>query len=432
MDLPTLRKSFRRAVRFLIAHEKVLLAILAIIIVVSGGFWYRQFNSSHSDTPTVGGTFVEGVVADSKEMSQITTRLTKAGLLGFSDTGALQAQLAEKWSANGDQTEFRFTLLPGVDRSEITNVLAQRQDIIGDADVETDADRDIVIKLGEPNPSFPLLMTRPMFDYGPYRLGKSSSQTTVFSRNTRKDAVQAYINKIIIHSYTNGDDLTKALKDGRIDGAIGTSDLQLKNYQHIQVNLSRYYAVLFNTNKAPFRDAVMRKALATNAAVGSTPFTLIAADQEPYKTQATDIVAKWKSLGANVDLSLKPQAEVTGTIGQSRNFQALLIGIDYGSEWDPFYLWHSSQVRATGNNITGVNNDTVDAMVGQTRLALDPATRQHLLDDLHQTLTSQGVMMVVKQESLDYYVADKIHFIMPSLPSSNADRFLSVALWSVK
>src|SRR5690348_1634114 len=98
MALPNMQKSLRRAARFIAAYEKVLLAILAIIILVSGGFWYRQFTTSHSDSPTVGGTYVEGVVADKKEMSQITTRLTKAGLLAFSETGELKSQLVENWS----------------------------------------------------------------------------------------------------------------------------------------------------------------------------------------------------------------------------------------------------------------------------------------------------------------------------------------------
>ena len=433
VKFPDWKKSWRRTARFVGAHEKVLLAILAIVIVISGGFWYRQFSNNNSDSPTIGGTYVEGMVNDKKELSQITTRLTKAGLLTFSSDGQLDGQLAEKWSINEDKSEYRFTLADGIDRNDIISVLQQRSDVIGEAETSADLERDIVVKLAAPNPSFPLLVTRPLFDYGPYKLGKSNDQTTVFTRNTKKKAVPSYINKLIIHSYANEEDLQKALRGNRLDGAIGTpSSVAPKDFKHYEVNLNRYYTVLFNTNKTPFRDDGLRKALSAGTAAPTTPFTLIASDQEPYKTLATDVVAKWQQLGAKVDLSLKPLQEVTGSIGPSRNFQALLIGIDYGLEMDPYYLWHSSQIRATGNNVTGVNNPTVDVLVEKTRNNLNVTERQQLLDELQNTLISQGVMMIVQRMTLDYYISNNIQFVEPSLPSSDADRFLSAALWSVK
>ncbi|MCR4277713.1 MAG: ABC transporter substrate-binding protein [Candidatus Berkelbacteria bacterium] len=433
VNFPDWKKSWRRTVRFIGAHEKVLLAILAIVIVISGGFWYRQFSNSNSDSPTVGGTYVEGMVSDKKELSQITTRLTKTGLLTFSSDGQLEGQLAQEWTMSEDRSEFRFTLADGVDRNDIISVLGQRSDVIGEADIQPDQENDVVIKLASPNPSFPLLITRPLFDYGPYKLGKSNDQTTVFTRNTKKKAVSSYINKIIIHSYATDADLEKALQGNRLDGAVMTKNTKKpKNYQHHEINLNRYYVVLFNTNKAPFRDDGLRKALAAGTAAQATPFTLIAGDQEPYKSLATDIVAKWQQLGAKVELSLKPLQEVTGSIGPSRNFQALLIGIDYGLEMDPYYLWHSSQIRATGNNVTGTNNPTVDGLVEKTRNNLNVVERQESLDELQNTLVSQGVMTIVQRMTLDYYISNNIQFVQPSLPSSDADRFLSAALWSVK
>src|SRR3989338_7995506 len=205
VKFPDWKKSWRRTARFVGAHEKVLLAILAIVIVISGGFWYRQFSNNNSDSPTVGGTYVEGMINDKKELSQITTRLTKTGLLTFSSDGQLEGQLADKWTVSDDKSEYRFTLADGVDRDEIVDVLQQRSDVIGEAEIRPDLERDIIVKLVVPSPSFLLLITRPLFDYGPYKLGKSNDQTAVFTRSTKKKAVSAYINKIIIHSYEGED-----------------------------------------------------------------------------------------------------------------------------------------------------------------------------------------------------------------------------------
>lgn len=456
MSLPDFWASFitkpwRRLGRIIAKHEKVLLAILAVIILISGGFWYRQFSQKDASQPTIGGTYVEGIVfdKDKKELNQITMRLTKAGLLGFSAEGNLEPQLAEKWSSNDTNTEFRLTLGASIDRGEIVEDLQQRSDLLGDLQVQADAERDIVLTVTEPSPSLPLLLTRPIFDYGPYKLGKANDQTTVFSRNTRKGAVVAYINKIIIHTYPTNEELKNALVRNRIDGAVlSSSGEAIKKYQRIEIGLNRYYSVMFNTNKVPFRDITLRQSLinSTAASAPSTPlpstglgvnginqpFTLTAPDQEPYKSLSQELVAKWQMLGAKVELDLRPLEEVTGSIGPTRNFQALLIGIDYGAELDPYYIWHSSQVRATGNNVTGVRDEAVDKLVDQTRSTLDVSDREDLITQLHQLLATKGVALILEDESIEYYLSNKTHFIAPTLPKSSADRFLLANLWSVK
>lgn len=429
------KKPWRRLGRIIAKHEKVLLAILAVIILISGGFWYRQFSQKDASQPTIGGTYVEGIVfdQDKKELNQITMRLTKAGLLGFSAEGNLEPQLAEKWSTNDTNTEFRLTLEANIDRGEIVENLQQRSDLLGDLQVQADAERDIVLTVTEPSPSLPLLLTRPMFDYGPYKLGKANDQTTVFSRNTRKGALAAYINKIIIHTYPDNDELKNALVRNRIDGAVlPSSGEAIKKYQRIEIGLNRYYSVMFNTNKVPFRDITLRQSLINSTAASAQPFTLTAPDQEPYKSLSQELVAKWQTLSAKVELDLRPLEEVTGSIGPTRNFQALLIGIDYGAELDPYYIWHSTQVRATGNNVTGVRDEAVDTLVNQIRSTLDVSDREDLIAQLHQLLATEGVALILEDESIEYYLSNKIHFIAPTLPKSSADRFLLAAQWSVK
>ncbi|MEK7202187.1 MAG: ABC transporter substrate-binding protein [Patescibacteria group bacterium] len=429
------KKPWRRLGRIIAKHEKVLLAILAVVILISGGFWYRQFSQKDASQPTIGGTYVEGIVFDSdkKELNQITMRLTKAGLLGFSAEGNLEPQLAEKWSTNDTKTEFRLTLEANIDRGEIVDALQQRSDLLGNVDVKADAERDIILTVTEASPSLPLLLTRPMFDYGPYKLGKANDQTTVFSRNTRKGALAAYINKIIIHTYPNNDELKDALVRNRIDGAVlPSSNETIKKYQRIEIGLNRYYAVMFNINKVPFRDVGLRQSLINSTGASAQPFSLTAPDQEPYKSLSQELVTKWQALGAKVELDLRPLEEVTGSIGPTRNFQALLIGIDYGAELDPYYIWHSTQVRATGNNVTGVREEAVDKLVDQIRSTLDVSDREDLIVQLHQLLATKGVALILQGEKVEYYLSNKIHFVAPTLPKSSADRFLLAAQWSVK
>lgn len=426
------RKFLRKVGRFITRNEKVLLAALAVIIVISGGYWYRQFASA-SEEPTIGGTYIEGMVEDKRELSQIITKLTKTGLFSLDESGQLQPQLIQNWQSNPEKTEYRFDLVDEVDQQEIATSIQGRSDLFPSAIVETADNGDLVIRLSEPNPSLPLLLARPIVDYGPYKLSKSTDQTSVFTRNTRKRSAFSYLNKIIINSYPGDEQLVMALKKNRIDGALRSDgSLILNRFDQHHLELNRYYSVLFNVNRAPFREAPMRQAIANGGNISNQAFTLTVPDQEPYKTLAEKLVADWKERGAAVEIAYKTLEEITGSLGPSRNFQALLIGIDYGADLDPYYIWHSSQVRPPGNNLTGVRDDTVDALVDKTRSTLDIKERKIHIDELHAKIKNLAVAIIVKQETADYYLSNKVHFVVPQTATTAADRFLTTALWSVK
>src|SRR5438132_1501595 len=85
----------KQVVRLLGLYEKVILAMLAVVIVISGTFWFRQFAAGHGATPGAGGSYVEGIVGDEQDVRQLSLRLTKAGLFGFDTTGKLENVLVK-------------------------------------------------------------------------------------------------------------------------------------------------------------------------------------------------------------------------------------------------------------------------------------------------------------------------------------------------
>jgi len=412
-------------------YEKLLLAGLSIAIVISGGFWFRQFAASRGEGPTIGGSFVEGVVAPAKDLNLIAGKLTKAGLFFIDANGELQNLLVESWQANGEYTEFRFALKKGVDEEEISETLRVNSDILGPAIVLLESEA-IVIKLSSPNPSLPLLLTRPLFDYGPYKMSKSTDKTTIFTRNTREHAQPAYINKLVIHNYDSANELNEAVKRGRLDAAEAIAGVETADgYAFHSIGLNRYFAVLFNINKAPLREAKNRRALIDEIA-NTLSFTLTVADQEPQRSLAQDLVKRWQALGAQVGLETKAREEILTKIGPAREFQALLIGLDYGVELDPYYLWHSSQLRPPGNNLTGTNSATIDRVLENLRGQYDIKKRQELLGELHRLVDENASGVILRQETVGYIVSNNIRFVPPVLAATATDRFQAAGLWSVR
>jgi ABC-type transport system substrate-binding protein len=436
---PTLDNFFRRpkeyatALRRVIGHyEKVILAMLAVVIVISGSIWYRQFASSHDGSPAAGGSYVEGIVGGENEVRQLSLRLTKTGFFAADNDGKLSNVLVRDWRVNAEKTEYTFALNKGVDPEEIVRELQGGLELLGPAAVDTNEAGEVTIKLSEPNPNIPVVLAQPLFDYGPYKLSKMSGQTAIFSRNAREGAVQPYINKVIVHTYPTQEELQQALNKGKIDGA-ESENLTIPNrYTLRSFELPRFYAVIFNLNKSPFREPELRRALIDGTPAPSTTFVLTAADQEPNKTIAAQLVARWQAQGVPVNLDLRPVAEIQDKVGPSRTFQALLTGIDYGAELDPIYLWHSANVRPPGNNLAGIRHELVDAQIAAVRNTTNIAERLSLIKTLHKTVEVEGAALFVRQETTNFITAEKIVFQTPWLARIPADRLRSIARWYVK
>ena len=411
----------------------MLLALLSIVIVISGTFWYRQFASTRSDAPSVGGTVIVGVIGGQEELRLIATRLTKAGLFSIDRDGKLQNLLVSSWSVNRAQTEFNFKLRPSVNLDEISSALQSQTGVLGQAIVSTRKGR-LVIKVSESNPSLPLLLARPFFDYGSYKVSNSSNTTAVFVRNTREDALPAFINKVVVHAYEQTEDLNNALKRRRLDIATSSEGIeQPSGYTTYNANLSRYYALLFNTNRFSLRDSALRQRLIQKKKPLNTAiFSLISPDQQPQRTLAEALVSRWKLLGAKVNLSLKPQDEIATGIAPARNFDAMVIGLDYGFELDPYYFWHSSQLRIMGNNFSGLNSPQIDKTLAKIRQSLNASTRRNLLIQLHSEIRRQAAGRILQQESVKFVVSSGVRFVPPFLASTTADIFQALPLWSVK
>jgi len=412
-------------------YEKVILALLAVVIVISGTFWYRQFTKGHDGGPTVGGSYVEGILGGEEEIQQIATRLTKVGLFSVEPNGKLKPVLVREWRVNPEKTEYVFVLNSQVDKNEILTVLQNSLELLGPSAVSLNDQDELVVALDEPNPNLPFTLAQPLFDYGPYKLSKATEKTTIFSRNPREGSLQPYLNKVIIHTYATKELLQQALSKRKISGS--ESNVTAPDRYILQsFELPRYYAVMFNLNKSPFRDGAMRRALIDETAVANTPFTLIVADQEPNKSLAQDLVKRWQAQGANVTLETKPLEEVQEKVGPSRNFQALLTGIDYGSELDPYYVWHSSQIRPPGNNFTGVKSGTVDQQIEAIRASLDLSERSKLIKSLHETLNREGVALFVRQETGSFIAEADVVVPTPWMAQNVIDRYRSIAYWYLK
>lgn len=414
------------------ANEKVLLALLAVVIVISGSLWYKQYFDISNGGPSAGGTYVDGIVGDGDDLDLIAVKLTKSGLFTFDRAGNLANHLVDGWDVNADKTRYTFDLVKDIPADEIVERLNDNLELFGPAIVSDEGDGVISVELGLSNPNLPLLFTQPIFDYGPYKLSKLSDTTAIFTRNNKEHALTPYINKIVVHVFSNEELLLDSLNKGKIDGARLPTVSNVDDYKTIIYNNPSYFSVVLNVNKSPFRDSVYRNKVVTGQAVSANSVTLTVSDEHQLAMVADQVKAKWESQGLSVVIEVKTPDEIAAKIGPTRDFQALLTGISYGPELDPFYLWHSSQIRPPGNNLSGIKDDKIDSLINQIESELSVVERYKNIEVLHSYLMEQGVVQIISQVTQRFVITDDVVVIKPYIPLSDVDRWQAIHQWYVK
>lgn len=420
---------FRQIGNFIRTNEKLLLAVLALVIIVTGGIWYRQHFSA--DGPVSGGTYVDGIVGGIEELDAVAAKLTKVGFFVIDDEGRLQNQLVEDWSVNDDNTRYRFDLFPAVSGEDVVEDINKNLELFGPADVRYEGDGVVVISLTEPNPNIPILLLQPLFDYGPYKLSKMSNTTAIFTRNTHPNSANTFINKIVVHAFADEDALKEALRRKRIDGAYLSEPQDFDGYSRFSYSTPNYYSVIFNVNRSPFRDQAFRQRVVSGeAASGSV--TLTVANEQPLLGLAEQVKTSWESQGLSVTLDVRSTSDIALRVGPSRDFQALLTGISYAPELDPLYLWHSSQIRPPGNNLSGLRDDKVDQLINDIGSDYSIFSRYEKIEELHQYLVSIGAMQIVEAVKQEFLISRNVVAVEPYLPMSIRDRWQSIGRWYLR
>lgn len=421
----------RKFARRINQHEKGLLALLSVVIVISGTLWLREYSSSESNHPSVGGTYIEGIVGSASDVETIAARVTKVGLFKFNQQGEMENVLIESWSVSADKKQYTFKLKPEIDAQEIKNDIEANYEVFGDVVTEI-KDSNLVLTTSNPNPNVPLILAQPLFDYGAYKLNKTTDTTTILTRNNREGAIKAFINKIIVHNYATKEELQIALDRKKIDG---TNNAELNfptNFKKHDIALPQYYALVFNVNKAPFKELDYRRQSFSSNFSKKIPFTLTVADNVDQLALADQVVKEWAKAGVTVKIDKKSIEEIQNRIAPSRDFQVILTGISYGVELDPFYLWHSSQILPPGNNFSGLNNQDIDARIDKIRSTYNMISRQTQIDELHKQLGSLGMLKILNRSKETFAVSDSIRFVAPTIAVSAIDHWYSINEWSAK
>lgn len=150
----------------------------------------------------------------------------------------------------------------------------------------------------------------------------------------------------------------------------------------------------------------------------------------PLFASLVEVVAKqWQAIGVQVTIEQFEQTGLVQSVIRTRDFQALLFGLDMNRTQDLYPFWHSSQRDDPGLNIAEYTNLTVDALLEKARTEQDDSSRKEYLTEAGQIIAKEMPAIFLFQPTLTYLVQSDITVSPMRDLGRPADRFTTITDW---
>ncbi len=434
MQFVSKRATFPNSPSFQLSpFERILLIIAVLLLFVSlAGYLYDRHKQT-KEVPVVGGTYTEGVVADSPtKVDRIIARLTNIGLTYRDTDGAIQPGLAESWQISDDKKTYTFQIRPGYAAEGILSTIQSSKNNWTGIQITSPSESTLQFVLTDPSNVFLATTAQPLFPYGAYEVAKRDKNETILRANHEFALGTPYIQRIIIKSYDSGDQLIKAAKDGEIDASADFTD-SLKGFEEHMIALPRYYVLFFNMTRPTFKKVEDRQRILNGTDGAQLTYTLLTSQTGTASELADNLVQDLATKHITLAVQKKPGVALQKEDIAKREFDLLVYGINYGAIEDYYPFWHSSQATTTGLNISGVKDKDLDALLERAHNEPDDATRIEANKDIETYLNDKALQKILNQEQYRFWVTKSIKGVKyATIADEGNDRFNLMWQWYIK
>lgn len=417
------------------------MGLLIVAVLAAGGMAQAQPSGAAHYQPAYGGVYRGAILlSSSSDRDAIITALTKVGLVQLDANGKIQPALATSWDISDDHQTVTLHLSDKLSaQAALQTLKAQSQPGYWDDARATATDANTLqLHVAEPWAGFITELVTPIFNSGPYRLDTKHTKTDLLVLTANKQALRRpYLSKLELHLYTDLPTLEHAVRKGAVDGAY-LGDMALDGSAptgwQTSVSGSRLQHLVFvNTRKDTLKDAAVRKRL-LNFEQFSSPLQLQMAvsDSPMMQTLASDLVSRWAQKNVTVTIQSYPALSLAKSVLPGRNYDLLLLGVDYGPDGDLYPYWHSSQIASPGLNLAGFRNKDVDKLLEQARNEPDMDKRHSLFAQAQKILDDNAVVLALPGPKITFIRSPKIKGDIPQNLASPDNRWTTLSGWYMK
>lgn len=179
------------------------------------------------------------------------------------------------------------------------------------------------------------------------------------------------------------------------------------------------------------KDGILVKTTGTgkNAKTVTLSFTLSTGNVPELRAAAEYVRTAWSAMGAQVEVQIFDQGDLSQNVIRPRKYDALLFGEVIGRELDLYAFWHSSQRNDPGLNIALYANSSADTLLEQMRTTSDASRRAQLYAQFLTELKKDTPAIFLYAPDFVYSIPNDIQGFMLGSIETPSDRFLSAPLW---
>jgi peptide/nickel transport system substrate-binding protein len=190
-------------------------------------------------------------------------------------------------------------------------------------------------------------------------------------------------------------------------------------------------AYLLSHGWAMGSDNVLTKTTGTGKSAKTTrlSFSLSTGNVPELRAAAEYLREQWAAMGAEVDVKIFDQGDLSQNVIRPRKYDALLFGEVVGREADLYAFWDSSQRNDPGLNVALYANSTVDDALKSLRETSDQNERLSLYHTIESELEKDVPAVFLYAPDFVYSIPQDIKGLDLGFIETPSDRFATVAQW---
>lgn len=458
--------------RLLSRKEKLVLSttflILLTMLIIKSVSYYHSLTKV---VPEVGGVYSEGMVGQpefidpvlaTSENDKTVNSLIYQGLVSLDNKNQVLPSLASSFEISADQKSYTFHLRSGVvwqNGSAFTSTdVLYTFNLIKDPatkspyfdnfkDILVEAPDAMTVKLSLKTPYGPFLtnldvgiieqgtnltdLNNHPVGTGPYSYINSTTkgskiQSLILERSDSFWGDKPYLKRVEFKYYDSA---------GQVANIFEQEDLSAISAESKRVNAIKLtyptpatINLIFNVRQAPFSDENLRKAIKSGQkSPAEFKFDLLVVDSPDLVKAADGFKNQLAPLGYTVSVKVVKENDLKDEISK-KTFQAMVVGIDFGHDFDPYSLWHSSQ-EAIGMNIAGFSDKSADILLEDARLLSDPTARQVKYDQFYKILDDRAVQIVLENKSYALSIDNRFKDVSVSGSLTSSEHLRDISKW---
>src|SRR3989339_178894 len=465
-------------------NEKRIVFLLFFIILILGGLRINIYIQKNTRlVPTFGGTYQSVMVGKYSHGDPVEARsfidetvsgLVYSGLTAINDGGQIVPMLALKWSIPEDGKKYIFYLKKDlfwhdevpVTARDVEFTIQNIQDPANQSPhfdnwqgVTTKVLDDYTIEFSLAEKSSPFLsattvgiipshipmkdQSRRMVGTGPYILKKAivtpenGIQQIVFEANKKwikGSPWIANVNLIFTETMEEAENLAQSNNEvSAISGRFYRAPKAPASFINYQIPTNRKLVLFINAGIDPFKDIENRKKILDSQLVDLGRKVSFLTDKKSNKDpKVENLIKQLEGQKINLDVQDLESGELKDKIDK-REYDLLVVPIEFGADQDLYPFFHSSQKNAGGLNFANFEDHDLDSLLADGRMNLDEAKRTDLQKQIDQKLKDLALYKEIDQEKLFWSVSPTIKGIKSNNQEINSvDSLTKIETWYIK